>query len=120
MKAIAIIAGVIDGIIILAAVFALILIAAFAMVAMDIDFKNTDFTTITNFDVWNKKNFTPLLRKCATRKITISPPNVQRIGTRRRVGSRNPANWRNASMLKSNAPTTNRPTRNCFDNAVSN
>lgn len=42
MKAIAIIAGVIAGILILAAVFALILIAALAMVAKDIDFKNTD------------------------------------------------------------------------------
>ena len=42
MKAIAIIAGVIAGIIIIAAVFAPTLIAAFAMVAKDIDFKNTD------------------------------------------------------------------------------
>lgn len=42
MKVIAIIAGVIAGIIILAAAFALILIAAFAMVAKDIDFRNTD------------------------------------------------------------------------------
>lgn len=42
MKAIAIIAGVIAGILILAAVFALILIVAFAMVAKDIDFRNTD------------------------------------------------------------------------------
>ena len=42
MKAIAIIAGVIAGILILAAVFALILIAALAMVAKDIDFNNTD------------------------------------------------------------------------------
>lgn len=42
MKAIAIIAGVVGAILLLLFVFALILIAAFAMVAKDIDFKNTD------------------------------------------------------------------------------
>lgn len=65
MKAIAIIAGFIAGIIILATVFALILIEAFAMVQ-----------------------------------------DVPRIGK--------------PLMLKSNASTTNRTTRNCFDNDVSN
>lgn len=42
MKAIAIIAAVVGAILLLLFVFALILIAAFAMVAKDIDFRNTD------------------------------------------------------------------------------
>lgn len=42
MKTIAIIAAVLGVILLLAFVFALILIAAFAMVAKDIDFRNTD------------------------------------------------------------------------------
>lgn len=42
MKTIAIIAAVLGVILLLAFVFALILIAAFAMIAKDIDFRNTD------------------------------------------------------------------------------
>lgn len=49
MKTIAIIAAVLGVILLLAFVFALILIAAFAMVAKDIDFRNTDIYAESEF-----------------------------------------------------------------------